>query len=55
MPASTFGTRTTQAEQHYQPDPAYAPTRRDRKHRRMMMLERWFGWELSKKHYTLVR
>jgi glycosyltransferase involved in cell wall biosynthesis len=45
----------TQAEPHYQPDPAYAPTRRDRKHRRMMMLERWFGWELSKKHYTLVR
>ncbi len=45
----------TQAEQHYEPDPAYAPTRRDRKHRRMMTLERWFGWELSKKHYTLVR
>lgn len=45
----------TEAERHYAPDPAYRPTRRDLKHRRAMTLERWFGWELSKKHYRLLR
>ena len=54
-PAAVRDWLATQAERHYTPDPAYAPTRRDRKHRRMMTLERWFGWELSKKHYSLVR
>jgi hypothetical protein len=28
-------------------------TRRERRHRWMMRLERLFGWELSKKHYRL--
>jgi len=54
-PAAARDWLATQAERHYAPDPAYRPTRRDLKHRRMMALERWFGWELSKKHYTLVR
>ena len=45
----------TQAEQHYVPDPAYEPSARDRRHRRVLALERWLGWELSKKHYTMVR
>jgi hypothetical protein len=54
-PAAVRDWLATQAERHYAPDPAYRPTRRDLKHRRMMALERWFGWELSKKHYTLVR
>jgi len=44
-----------EAETAYIPDPQHAPTRRERRHRKMMLLERWFGWELSKKHYTLVR
>ena len=46
---------SSEAEQRYEPDPAYVPTRRDLKHRRVLALERLFGWELSKKHYTLVR
>ncbi|KRT55680.1 glycosyltransferase family protein [endosymbiont of Ridgeia piscesae] len=43
------------AQQSFVPDPDYRPTRRELKHRRAMRLERWFGLELSKKHYKLVR
>lgn len=43
------------AESLYTPDPAHVLSRRERKHRWMMQLERAFGLELSKKHYTLVR
>ena len=35
-------------------NPNYQPSRRERRHRLMMRLERWFGLELSKKHYKLV-
>jgi hypothetical protein len=31
------------------------PTARDLRRRRMMALERRFGWDLSKKHYRLLR
>ncbi|HEC83778.1 MAG: glycosyltransferase [Candidatus Parabeggiatoa sp. nov. 2] len=34
-------------------NPNYQLTRRERRHRWMMRLERLFGWELSKKHYRL--
>ena len=44
-----------EAERTFVPDPAYPPTRKELKHRRMMALERLFGLELSKKHYRLVR
>lgn len=44
----------TEAEQHFAPDPAHVPTRRERKHRQAMRLERWFGLDLSHKHYRLV-
>lgn len=44
-----------EAERTFAPDPAYPPTRKEIKHRRMMALERMFGLELSKKHYRLVR
>lgn len=44
-----------EAERVFVPDPAYRPTRKELKHRRMMALERMFGLELSKKHYRLVR
>ncbi len=44
-----------EAESTFTPDPAYRPTARERKHRRMMWLERWFCLELSKKHYRLTR
>jgi hypothetical protein len=43
-----------EAEQHFAPDPRHVPTRRERKHRWAMKLERIFGWDLSHKHYTLV-
>ncbi|MBX3620372.1 MAG: glycosyltransferase [Rhizobacter sp.] len=44
----------SEAESHFAPDPAYQPTRRERKHRQAMRLERWFGLDLSHKHYRLV-
>jgi len=43
-----------EAEPRFVTDPAYVPNARERKHRRLMKLERWFGLELSKKHYRLV-
>lgn len=36
-------------------DPHYRPTRKQQRHWWMLQLERWFGLELSKKHYKLVR
>jgi hypothetical protein len=43
------------AEGLFQANPQHQLTRRERKHRVMMKFEKWFGWELSKKHYTLVK
>ena len=54
-PAAVRDWLATQAEQHYVPDPDYVPSARERRHLRMLALERWLGRELSKKHYTLVR
>lgn len=39
----------------FQVNPHYQPSRKQRKHRLMLKLEQWFGWELSKKHYSLVK
>jgi hypothetical protein len=44
-----------EAETDFAPNAGYRPNRRELRHRRMMVLERLFGLELSKKHYTLVR
>ena len=44
----------TEAEAEFAPDPQHVLTRRERKHRWSMVLERWFGWDLSHKHYRLV-
>ena len=44
-----------EAETAYQPDPMHAPSSKERKHRWMMKLERRFGLELSKKHYSLLQ
>ena len=44
-----------EAEAAYQPDPMHMPSRKERKHRWMMKLERRFGLELSKKHYSLLQ
>lgn len=39
----------------FQVNPAYQPSRKQQRHWRMLQLERWFGLELGKKHYKLVR
>lgn len=44
-----------QAEPSLILNPHYQITLRERRHRWMMRLERLFGWELSKKHYRLVK
>jgi glycosyltransferase involved in cell wall biosynthesis len=36
-------------------DPEYRPSRRERKHRRLRVLERKFGWDFSKRHFKVVR
>ena len=38
----------------YQADPNYEPTKKQKKHRLMLKLEKWFNLELSKKHYKLI-
>ncbi len=43
------------AEGIFQADPNHQLTSREKKHRRMMKLEKWFGFQFSKKHYRLVR
>lgn len=39
----------------FQASPDHVLTRRERKHRLMLRLERWFGFTFNKKHYVLVR
>jgi len=43
------------AEQAFELNPNHRLTGRERKHRVSMWLERLFGWDLSHKHYRLVR
>jgi len=42
------------AEGLFQANPHHSLTPRERKHRLMARLERWFGWQFRKKHYKLV-
>jgi len=53
-PACMSDWLATQAELQFTPDPQHPLTRRERKHRHAMRLERWLGWDLSHKHYKLV-
>jgi glycosyltransferase involved in cell wall biosynthesis len=39
----------------YRANPDHVLTRREKKHRLMLKLERWFGLELSKKHFIPVK
>jgi len=39
------------AEGIFQTDPAHQLTRREKKHRWMLKLEKWFGFRFNKKHY----
>jgi len=43
-----------EAEPAFHPDPAHRLSKREKRHRLMMRLERWFNLELSHKHYRLV-
>jgi len=43
------------AEGLFQANPAHVLTSREKKHRLMLQLERWFGLRFNKKHYRLVR
>jgi hypothetical protein len=42
------------AEKIFQPNPNHQLTRREKKHRIAMFLERWLGVDLSRKHYKLI-
>jgi len=39
----------------FQANPNYQLTRKEKKHRLMIKFENWFGLELSKKHYKLIK
>ena len=43
------------AESEYSPDLLHKLTPREKKHRWSMRLEKWFGLDLSHKHYKLIR
>jgi len=44
-----------EAEQGFVPDPNYKLTRRELRYRWKARIERWFGVDLTQKHFTLVR
>jgi glycosyltransferase involved in cell wall biosynthesis len=52
---SVIGDWLPKAEGLFQAEPEHRLTRREKKHRLMLKLERWFGFRFNKKHYTLVR
>jgi len=43
------------AEGIFQTNPNHRLKRRERRHRFMLRLERWFGFRFNKKHYRWVR
>ena len=43
------------ANDNFSPDPQHTLTRRERKHRRLAKLEQRFGWDLSKRHFKVIR
>jgi len=43
------------AEGIFRADADYQLSPREKKHRLMLKLERWFGFRFNKKHYRLVR
>ncbi len=55
QPAVMSSWLATQAAPKLILNPDYILTRRERRHRWMMWLERVTGWDLSKKHYRLVK
>lgn len=53
-PAVMRGWLETEAQSQFTPAPDHVLTRRERKHRLAMQVERWTGLDLSRKHYRLV-
>lgn len=45
----------SEAERDFMLNRDYQLSNRDKKHRISMKLEKWFGWDLSKKHYLPVK
>lgn len=54
-PAIVAGWLRDHAEKEFTPDNSRRPTRKEKKHRLMMALEKLFGLELSKRHYIRLR
>ncbi len=44
-----------EAEQHFVPNPGYKITRKEKKLRFVMQIEKLFGWDLSKRHFKSVK
>ena len=44
----------TSAEKELRLDPNYQLTKREKRHRWLMALEKWFGLDFSRKHFKLV-
>ena len=45
---------TEYAENQFTPDPNYQLSKRERRHRKLMAVEKLFGRHLDKKHFKLV-
>ena len=45
----------THANPSFEFNPNHQLTRRERKHRRLMKLEKQFGWDVSKRHFKIIR
>jgi hypothetical protein len=45
----------TEAEQSFSQNQDYRLNSRDKRHRILMKLEKWFAWDLSKKHYLTAK
>jgi hypothetical protein len=43
------------ADGAFQANPNHKLTLREKKHRLMLKLKRWFGFRFNKKHYRLIR
>lgn len=54
-PEVMAGWLAQEAELEFECDPDYRISSREKKHRLAMKLERWFGLDLSKRHFRLVR
>ena len=54
-PAVIHNWLETHANPSFQFNPDHRLTRRERKHRLLTRLEKWFGWDVSKHHFKIIR